>query len=347
MRARSDAGRSESRRRSAILLCLPAAVLLASARPPRAAADLAVPAATARRGEPVMGTVLTVTVVAADQATAARLADAAVAEARRWDAILTTWRPDGELARLNARAGEGLGRISADLASALRAMIALAAATGGAFDPAVGPLVDRWRGPAAPAPPPVATDATRIASALRLDGDRAALLPGAALDAGGIGKGIALDAMAALLRRGGARAAFLDFGGSSQLAIATPDAGQAGWRVGLGGLAPGSLLGEIALRDAALSTSRATAGPSPAGPLIDPRSGAPVFAPRIATARAADAATAEAWTKALIIDGRAALVAAHAHGVAALVEDEGGLVADAAPALCAPLCAAVVLSRAP
>lgn len=301
-------------------------------------------AATARRGEPVMGTVLTVTVLAADDPTAGALADAAIAEARRWDDILTTWRPDGELARLNARAGRGAVEVSVDLAAALRSMLALSADTGGAFDPAVGPLVERWRGPRPPQPPPAASEATRIATALRLDGRRASLTRGAALDAGGVGKGMALDAMAALLRRGGARAAFLDFGGSSQLAIGAPEAGAAGWRVALGGLAPGSLLGETSLRDAALSTSRASSGPNPAGPIIDPRRGAPVFTPRLATARAGDATRAEAWTKALIVDGRAALAAAQAHGLAALVEDGDGIAATDAPRLCAPPCPAVVSS---
>ncbi|MFN8640274.1 MAG: FAD:protein FMN transferase [Candidatus Binatia bacterium] len=109
--------------------------------------------------------------------------------------------------------------MSPDLAAALRAMQVLSAATDGLFDPAVGPLVERWRGPQPPVPVPTASTATRIATALTLTGRRATLVPGAALDAGGIGKGLALDAMAALLRRGGVRAAFLDFGGSSQLAV--------------------------------------------------------------------------------------------------------------------------------
>ena len=107
-------------------------------------------AATVRVGEPVMGTVLTVTVTAGDDSDARRLAGAAVGEARRWDAILTTWTPDGELARLNAHAGDGSVEVSPDLAAALRTMVTLSAATDGAFDPAVGPLVDRWRGPSPP-----------------------------------------------------------------------------------------------------------------------------------------------------------------------------------------------------
>lgn len=282
-------------------------------------------AATSRAGQPVMGTVLTVTVVAADEPTARALADAAIAEARRWDDVLTTWRPEGELARLNAAAGGPPMTVSPSLAEALHAMQALARATGGTFDPAVGPLVARWRGTDPPRPAPAASDATRIATALILDGDRAQLRRGAALDAGGIGKGIALDAIAAQLRARGARAAFLDFGGSSQLAIGAPEDDARGWQVAIGGADAGSVRGTIALRDAALSTSRASGGPTPAGPIIDPRSGAPIAAPRLATARAADATTAEAWSKALIVDGRAALPAAAAAGLTALIDDPDGL----------------------
>lgn len=293
-------------------------------------------AATVRNGHPVMGTVLAVTVVAADAAAAHALTDAAFAVARHWDDVLTTWRPEGELARLNARAGTGPVAVSLDLAAALRQMVALAAATDGGFDPAVGPLVQRWRGPAAPLPPPSASAATRIATALTLDGVTAALVAGAALDAGGIGKGIALDAMAALLRRGGAQAAFLDFGGSSQVAFGEPEAGAGGWRVAVGGLAGGSVLGEMSLRDAALSTSRASSGPNQAGPIIDPRSGAPVFTPRLATVRAADATTAEAWTKALVVLGGAGVPVAARAGVAVLFEDTEGVLRDGFPLAAMP-----------
>jgi len=282
-------------------------------------------AAVVQAGEPVMGTVLQVTIVAADDATARALADASIAEGRRWDDILTTWRPEGELARLNAQAGRGAVSVSHDLATALRAMQNLSRATGGVFDPGVGPLVAQWRGPAAPQPIPRAEAATRIASALRLDGERARLVRRAALDAGGIGKGMALDAIAALLRQGGAQAAFLDFGGSSQLAIGVPQDAPDGWRVVVSGLAPGSVLGTLVLRDAALSTSRAATGADAAGPIIDPRNGAPVFVARLGTVRAADATGAEAWSKAAIVKGRAAFAEAQRQHVQMLVEDGGGV----------------------
>jgi thiamine biosynthesis lipoprotein len=273
-----------------------------------------------------MGTVLQVTVIAADDARARELTDAAIAEARRWDDILTTWRPDGELARLNGQAGVGPMLVGTDLAGALRSMQRLSLSTQGAFDPAVGTLVDLWRGPQPPSEIERAASVRQgFAKALTLDGRQATLSAGVKLDAGGIGKGIALDAAAALLRARGVQAAYLDFGSSSQLAIGAPPGSPRGWRVAISALDPGAMHGVLMLRDAALSTSRASGAPSPAGPIIDPRSGQPIAAPRLTTVRARDATTAEAWSKAVIILGREGLKRASANGIDVLLEDGDGL----------------------
>jgi thiamine biosynthesis lipoprotein len=275
-----------------------------------------------RIGQPVMGTVLQVTVVDDDAQRARALAEAAIADVRRWDDVLTTWRAGGELARLNAAAGQGEVRISAALAAALRRMLALAAATGNAFDPAIGPFVAFWRQPGARP----ATNGRRpmtMAAVLRLDGTAALLAPGAELDAGGIGKGIALDAAAAGLRRAGVTSAFLDFGGSTQLAVGHPPREPQGWPVVLAGLDAGVIHGVIALRDAALSTSRATGPGSEAGPIVDPATGAPVQMRRLATVLAPSAADADAWSTALVVRGSAGIDAAQRAGLQAFVEERG------------------------
>jgi thiamine biosynthesis lipoprotein len=165
-----------------------------------------------------------------------------------------------------------------------------------------------------------------LTSALTLGAEDAALTAGAALDAGGIGKGIALDAIANLFREQGARAAFLDFGGSSQLALGAPPESPSGWKVAVAGAETGTLLGVLHLRDAALSTSRASAPGNPAGPIVDPRDAVPVPPPRLATVLAPDATTADAWSTALVVLGRDGLRRAEEAGLEALYEDRGGVV---------------------
>lgn len=278
-------------------------------------------AAEFRTGQPVMGTILDVTVVAEDQETARRAAAAAVDAVRRWDDILTTWRPEGELARFNRVAGEGKIRISPELHSALSAMLRLSAATDGAFDPAVGPLVANWRATSAPAAPPAADGALAIRTALSIESEAAELVRGAALDAGAVGKGIALDAAAKVLRDAGVESAFLDFGGSSQLAIGAPSDSPAGWPVVVTGLERERIRGVVALRDAALSTSRTGAAAATGGVIIDPRSRCSVAQARVATVRGRSAAEADAWSTAVVVLGAEGVAPARRAGLEVYLED--------------------------
>lgn len=260
-----------------------------------------------------MGTVLSVTVVGSESQTAGALADAAVAEARRWDDALTVWRPEGELARLNAGVGRGPTPVGSRLAGGLAAMLDLVGRTGGAFDPAIG-AVSLGRDPKA--------KVRRLGAVLALDANRATLQPGAAVDPGAIGKGLAIDAMVALLREGGATAAFVDFGGSSQTGMGVPPGNPAGWTVLVSGLENGSSRGTVHLRDASLSTSRA--GAVDTTPILDPRTGQPVSGPRLATVLMAAATDADAWSTALVVQGREGLKAAGLAGLQVLFEDAAG-----------------------
>jgi len=281
-------------------------------------------AATARGGRVVMATVLEVTVVAPDQDLADALVEEAFDVARHWDDVLTTWRPEGELARLNAAAGSAI-TISSDLMAVLVRMRTLSLQTHGAFDPGVGPLVERLRsGDHDTALPRDTTDRFHIRTALHFLTDKVRLLAGARIDAGGIGKGIALDAIATRLA-GRASAYYLDFGGSSQLASGRPEDAPA-WKLIVAGDAVGEVLGTIALDDASLSTSRTHVDDDGAGAIIDPFSFAPVEAGRLATVLAGDATTAEAWSTALVVLGPAGLAHAEAVGVQALYETGGKVV---------------------
>jgi thiamine biosynthesis lipoprotein len=280
-------------------------------------------AAEYRTGRPVMGTILQVTVIAADPIAARNAAEVAIAEVERWDDILTTWRAEGELAILNRAAGTGPVRVGRALHGSLETMVRLSADTGGAFDPAVAPLVTAWRRGGTQA----AVDAgvpTSIGAALSLHDGGAALARGAALDAGGIGKGIALDAAAVALRANGIDAAFIDFGGSSQLAIGAPPDSPRGWPVAVAGFEVGTVRGVVLLRDASLSTSRSRAANAREGAIVDPRSRRPVVEARLATVLAHSAATADAWSTALIVAGREGVVRAAAFDCEVYYEDGGG-----------------------
>jgi thiamine biosynthesis lipoprotein len=277
-------------------------------------------AAEAHAGKPVMGTVLQVTVEAEDEATARTLADQAVSIAARWDDILTTWRREGELARLNAQAGRGPFAASGELRTALGRMQRLVERTDGAFNPAVGTLVEAWRKPGAA---PAARRVPDLAEALRIDRTGVILAPGVRLDAGAVGKGMALDAIVRVLVASGASALWIDFGGSSQLAWSQ---GRRPRSVAVAGLGKGVVHGTLELGDVALSTSRASGPGAEEGPIVDPRSGEPVRVPRLATVLCADATTADAWSTALVVLGRTSLEAVLASGCEALIEDEAGVV---------------------
>jgi len=275
-------------------------------------------AATLHSGSFVMGTILEVTVVTEDAVFGRQLATQAIETAKKWEDVLTTWRPNGELAGLNASAGAGPRHVSADLASALAVMIRLSEATDQAFDPGVGPLVEHYSHPGATRPSHAT--AYNIREVLTLNGRTAELARGAAIDAGGIGKGIALDAIAKDLRAAGVKGAYLDFGRSSQLALGTMENGRP-WTVALAGLHPGTIHGFIEL-DGALSTSRARAIGDETGPIIDPRTGDAITSPRFVTCCAPTATEAEAWSKALIVRGEAAALERPSRGLlGALYED--------------------------
>ena len=169
---------------------------------------------------------------------------AALAVFARWDELdlaLSDWRVDGELARLEQRAGSGAVEVSDDLFRCLELARLFAAASQGAFDPTVAPVVALWRDARARGRLP---DETELAQAhelvdwsrLELDVDRRTVrLPvvGMNLDLGGIAKGFATDEALALLAELGFDSALVELGGDLAIGAAPP--GEDGWRVRIDG----------------------------------------------------------------------------------------------------------------
>jgi thiamine biosynthesis lipoprotein len=261
-----------------------------------------------------MGTLLELTLVGSDRESLARAREAAFAEVERLEALLSTWRPESEVSRLNAAAGRGPIAIHRELADLLAAAVQLARSTRGSFDVTVGPLVALWTGAAARKAPP---DPAELRAALRrvgpdrirLDSDRggalAALDAGTVVELGGIAKGYALDRVRAQLP-GEVRAALLSFGQSSVWAIGRPPDAE-GWRL-LARAPEGGFTGGLTLRDRALSVSGSLGQWSEIagrryGHVIDPRSGEPLTERREALVVAGDATVAEALSKAVLVLG--------------------------------------------
>ncbi len=277
-----------------------------------------------------MGTVLEITVVASDEARARAALDRGFAEAERLEAIFTTWREDGELARLNARAGRGPQPASQELIAILADAQRFARETGGAFDVTVGPLLALWReaarAQALPSAGAMAAARARVgAQRIRLDAAQGtiALEPGASVDLGGLAKGWALDRIGERLRADGIAHSLLDFGGSSLRARGRPlDAPT--WRVALEG-------GEIlALGDDDVSISSGFGQTLEIdgehfSHIVDPATGRPVPHPVRAIVFAPSGAIAEAWSTALVVRGASGLATLPcAAGVRARVRDDDG-----------------------
>ncbi|WP_232307979.1 FAD:protein FMN transferase [Sphingomonas hankookensis] len=131
------------------------------------------------------------------------------------------WDPASALCRFNALPPGGVATLPDDLARVIDLSLRIAHASDGAFDPAIGRLVDLWGyGPPGPCPPPAAAaiDAARGVSGwqrLRFDPATARLRQpgGLALDLSGVAKGHAVDAVADLLAMQGVRHCLVEIGG--------------------------------------------------------------------------------------------------------------------------------------
>ncbi len=261
-----------------------------------------------------MGTILQVKVWARDAEAGFGAIEAALGEVRRIDEMLSSWRADSELSRLNAAIPGATVELSAELFALLGEVRAWAEASGGAFDPALGPLIDIWdlRGPGRR---PSQSEIARAVAASGLDGfefdeslERVVRLrPDVWLTAGGFGKGVALRAARAALKEAGISSAFLDFGGQI-LAIGAPE-GQASWAVGVAH--PGQrqrCVAELRLSQSSAATSAASerfieVGGTRFGHLLDPRTGWPVPAWGSVTVVAEDPLLADMASTTLFVLG--------------------------------------------
>ncbi len=181
-----------------------------------------------RRTRTQMGTLVALTVVHADPGEADVMLRRSFAEMERLEAILSRHRPDSALGRLNSE-----GRLvlaPTELVTVLTEALRLAAATNGAFDPTVLPLLDLYASSFADTggPPAKAT----IDRALRLvrhedvvveDAVVTLARPGMRVTLDGIAKGYIVDQCVRLLASMGAQRVLVDAGGDIRTSVDPSD----------------------------------------------------------------------------------------------------------------------------
>ena len=190
-------------------------------------------------GDHVLGTSMDFAVVGADAGAAAKALTAAQAEIGRLDGVLSGWRADSELARLNASIGPTT--VSDSLYRVIEACEDWRTRTGGAFSARLGEVEAAWRAAeqsgAAPDAGDLAAMAGRAAAAnVRLNPlTRTIDRDGATFAIDGLAKGYIIDAAleAAWTAAPGAAGMMLDIGGDLRCQGVGP--GASGWRVGVAG----------------------------------------------------------------------------------------------------------------
>ena len=265
-----------------------------------------------------MGTSVDVTAAAPDPELRAALADDIETLLRAFERDYYAWA-DGELARVNEALARGDAvRASPEFADLLRVAQRYSAASNGAFEPAVGALVELWGFHDATAAPRAPPDPAAIAAWVARDNGirdleitadgtvRRARGAAAKLDLGGIAKGAAVDRIVAKLRAAGIEDALVNAGG--QVRVLGSRDGRP-WRIGIRAPREEAILGVVELGS---GESISTSGDyeryyEHAGQrmhhILDPRTGYPVTHTEAVTVIAADGTLADAASTALFVAG--------------------------------------------
>ncbi len=257
----------------------------------------------------VMGTAFALTVSAATRDRALDASEAAVRAVEAADRLLSTWRDDTPLTRLNGAAPGVPHEVPSTLFDLLRRVFEWKDRTGGAFEPAVAPLVKAWglrtggRVPSAAELLRARTAADARLFTFEESSLRVSRLSGAAgIDEGAWGKGWALDRAAEAARAAGATSVVLDLGGQ---VLASGEA------VSVAVAHPRNrarTVGTLRLQDGSASTSGNSerglvVNGRRVGHLLDPRTGEPAPDFGSVSVVAADGLTADVLSTAFFVLG--------------------------------------------
>lgn len=260
----------------------------------------------------LMGVRTSVTLYSKDERVAYDNAAAAFDEIARIEDILTDYRANSEASKLTKATPGEWHAVSDDLWEVLDHSRWLFEASGGLFDPTVGPQVALWRRArkSGTLPSVEELDAAKAASGFGLvtleRGEVKLARPGMKLDFGGIGKGYAAQKAVELLNRRGTPIAMVALAGD--VVAGEPPPGARGWIVAVDPEQPGAAVRRVLLRNRAISTSGdaeqfVEIGGVRYAHIVDPRTGLGATVRRSATVIAGAGWLADALGKPGVLSG--------------------------------------------
>ena len=232
----------------------------------------------------VMGTVFEIVVYARPSHHVSEAIQKALDEITRIDDLMSNYKADSALSKLNRSAHFHTETVPPDLYRAIDRSVQLSRLSGGKFDISVAPLVNLWKAALSGDSVPLPAQQQEVRDCVGYE--KIQLIPPDQIafhsnclqvDLGAIGKGYAVDRAAEILESFGIHNALINAGGSTILAIGAPP-GQTAWLVHLRD--PSRKIDpQVMLKDESVSTSEQTApsllGAS-AGHIVDPETGKPL-----------------------------------------------------------------------
>src|SRR4051812_35879824 len=226
---------------------------------------------------------------AGDEQALRKTLEDALDEVDRIDRLMSHYKRESPLSRLNREAGQHAVSVDPELFAFIKRSLQYSEESGGAFDITVGPLMNAWgffRGEGhLPTEPELSTARQRVGAhhVILNENDRTIRfdIEGVQLDLGGIAKGYAVDRVVEILRSQHVEAALISAGGSTIYGLGAPP-GRDGWCVAIQDPTDARKVArEVTLRNRSLSIAGSSEKSFEANGIryshiMDPRTGQPV-----------------------------------------------------------------------
>jgi len=166
--------------------------------------------------------------------------DDAIAEIKRIEAIMTTWRPDSEISKINAAAGKSAVEVGDETLAIMKASVHTSEISEGTFDITFQTLHGLWKfdEDRDPHPPAEKDIKERLAflgwKNIKIDEAKKTVMltkERTQISLGGIAKGYAVDKAAAVLEKAGLTSFFVQAGGDLYAKGRKPDGKE--WQAGI------------------------------------------------------------------------------------------------------------------